>query len=398
MDCANEQKKLVYWSNTVKPTEINLNGLDLQHGVFIKIGDRSDGGGAEVFYAKNKSEILAITAKLYKQCLSSNDPYKKHIYIIEPAFITLRKYQDKEFNVTGRAFVNIVYDRVSQSVDVQIAAAKWMFPENPVSAVYTEEQMLSNVKHSLGMVPLIAEKLTILQSGIKRTYSEIFKTAMLNHDLLAYFNGHPYMRPLRLCLRPNAAYLMMLPHFYAFSSSIIQTNGMTQDFLLLSLLFSNVQRDYLQRFNNTMLLSSSAVLSSGLQFFEKILTPEEIIKRVSILSFFENFIAHVKTLNSESYLSTFRYLESLLPQENDLNRALRQATNQGNLVAAKLLIYTRRADVNALSPSNKTALDYATTCQDEKSKDLIVRMLEGLEAKLGAKLAQSSDSAIALAM
>ena len=189
--------------------------MDLRHGVFIKIGDRSDGGGEGVYYAKNKYELLAITAKLYKKYLTSDEPFKKHVYIIEPAFVTLKKHEDKEYNVTGRAFVNIVYDQDEQTVEVKIAAAKWMFPEESFTEGHSEAQMLSNVKHSIKMLNLTAEELESLSTGVQKTYSEIFKAGFKNDDLLLYCHDHPYIKYLTTSLRPNAAYLLSLKTFYA---------------------------------------------------------------------------------------------------------------------------------------------------------------------------------------
>jgi len=49
----------------------------------------------------------------------------------------------------------------------------------------------------------------------------------------------------------------------------------------------------------------------------------------------------------------------------------------------KLLIYTHRADVNAASPTYKTAMDYALTCKDEKLKVQSVNLLTQAGGKVG---------------
>jgi|GEM_PF-6888710 len=161
-----EQQTLLYWSNDISPTEINLSPMNLQHGSFIKIIDRSVGGSGEVYYAKDKDELLKTLAQLHEEYNKSTEQFKKHLFVIEPAYVTLKQHQERDYNVTGRAFVTLTYDKDNKNLGIKIAAAKWIFPLAAMQEKKTQDQMLSNVKHSIKMLNLTAEELEKLSSGI----------------------------------------------------------------------------------------------------------------------------------------------------------------------------------------------------------------------------------------
>lgn len=54
------QSNILYWSNDTHPSDIDLNAINIQHGVFIKIADRSEGGASEVYYAKDTTSLFDI--------------------------------------------------------------------------------------------------------------------------------------------------------------------------------------------------------------------------------------------------------------------------------------------------------------------------------------------------
>ncbi len=144
-----DYKTVLFWANDSSP-HIDLSQIDTRHGVFIKIADRSDGGGKDVYYAKDNHEVEKLLCKLRKQYTSSTEQYRKHIFIIEPAYLTLKSFQGKKYNVTGRAFITLHFDSRTKSLEVKTAAAKWMFPTQSLQNFVTETQMFSNIKHSRG--------------------------------------------------------------------------------------------------------------------------------------------------------------------------------------------------------------------------------------------------------
>ena len=161
--------------------------------------------------------------------------------------------------------------------------------------------------------------------------------------------------------------------------------------------------------------SSSLGSSSSSQFFTARPSPDVLIDQICTLSFFENYIAHLKA-TEQPYLRMFPFLVDVVQKESvikstldrlvvqylslnphydtkDMNRALRQAAVIGDLAVTKLLIYTRRADANALSPSNKTPLDYAMTCKNEDSRKQVLSLLADVSAQPGHALILSSSVA-----
>ena len=184
-----DNKNVIYWTNDNSPN-IDLGSIDMENGAFIKIVDRSDGGGTDVYYGKDKNEVKNILGMLQQQYVSSTEPYKKHIFVIEPAYITIKEYQGKDYNVTGRAFITLAFDTEMQTLSVKIAGAKWMFPIEHLQGNKTTNQMLSNVKHSIAMSKLSLEELNTLSKNIVECYGEVFKAAFEHDDLIQYCKGH----------------------------------------------------------------------------------------------------------------------------------------------------------------------------------------------------------------
>jgi len=101
-------------------------------------------------------------------------------------------------------------------------------------------------------------------------------------------------------------------------------------------------------------------------------------------------------LTLDKLISQYLTLKDNKYDTKDTNRALRQAAAIGDIVVIKLLIYTRRADVNTLSPSKKTTLDYALQSENKKAeeKEKMLRLLKEIGAQTGEEIiAKSSVSA-----
>lgn len=68
------QDNILYWSNDNSVLELDLRAIDMINGVFIKIADRSIGGGNEVYYAKDASEVTKTLSHLHKTYQFSKEP------------------------------------------------------------------------------------------------------------------------------------------------------------------------------------------------------------------------------------------------------------------------------------------------------------------------------------
>lgn len=201
---------ILYWSNDNSVVELDLSTIDMTNGAFIKIGDRSTGGGNEVHYAKNASEVTKTLSQLYKLYQSSDQPYKKHIYVIEPAYQTIKSHNSKNYNVTGRAFITLILDTETRELQVKIAGAKWMFPLEPLRKDKTQEQMLSNLKHCIEILPLNQEELGTLSQQIVEVYGDMFAAGIEHDDLIEYCKDDPIVEEFQTIFRPNASYKMMV--------------------------------------------------------------------------------------------------------------------------------------------------------------------------------------------
>lgn len=352
-----------------------------------------------MYYAKDKKELLDTLTLIHKQYKSTNEEFKKHIFIIEPAYITKKEYKE-EYNVTGRAFVTLIYDNETKALEVKVTAAKWMFPLAPMQKNKTRDQMFSNIKNSIKWENLTTEELTILSRGILNTYKEAFKAGFQNNNLMTYCHDHPVMKKFVSCLRPNAVYARSLNTFYPDAKSESKSEFSAED-LFKNTIASVVIRDNLNHFDTSLAYSNY-----NMQLF----TPADsnldmLMIKICRFSFFENYVSHIKQ-NEAFYRNFAPQLVSLSKKQvsikstldqlitryltlkdkydiKDMNRALRQAAAIGDLMVIKLLVYSRRADINALSPSNKTALDYALTIKDNAEKDKVINLLKQIGAQKG---------------
>lgn len=383
---------ILYWSNDKSVVELDLSTIDMTNGVFIKIGDRSIGGGNEVHYAKNTSEATKILNQLYKIYQSSEQPYKKHIYVIEPAYQTIKFHDSKNYNVTGRAFVTLTLDTATREVQVKIAGAKWMFPMEPLGKEKTQEQMLSNLKHCIEMLPLNLEELGILSQQIVEVYGDMFTAGIEHDDLIEYCKDAPIVEEFKTILRPNASYKMMVECSKEDSGKHVQ-----QEQLLMQMINSLVFTHYLSQDLSDLLASED----KNLGFFStETPTKQSLIKKICTLSFLEGYAKFIKTcsppfisfpkvapiLKNESLISL--KLDALIKQFlqikvktydlKDMNRALRQAAYVSDIEVMKLLIGTHRVSVNECSPkTQQTALDFALKSESESSiKESCIQLLK----------------------
>lgn len=443
-----EQQAILYWSNDTSPTEVDLSTIDSQHGIFIKIGDRSIGGANDVHYAKDKNELLEIITQLHNEYNTSKETFRKHIFIMEPAYMTLKQLpnnaetkEDKEvsdksssslnsviakgkstsnlstsltsnrsdklakspyYNATGRAFLTLIYDKTAQTLDVKIAAAKWMYPLAAIQENKSKDQMLSNIKNSIKMLSLSTEELKILSSAILKIYGDTFKAGFNNDDLMLYCADHPCMKKFLSCLRPNASYLAFLDAFHRSHRSSNDQNA-------LMLIHGLIDRDKMKSIN--ILLQSS---EQNRFFIAAKPTLENLMKGICTFSFIECYVAHLKT-GDTSYHKFLPSIPKLISKEalikssldslisrylalkekydtKDYNRALRQAAAISDITVMKLLIYTRRADVNALSSANTRVLDCALASKEGAQKEQALLLLNQVGAKIGQETKLSSTS------
>jgi hypothetical protein len=382
---ADKQEPIAYWKNDSDPSTLDLTTINLQQGAFIKIADRSIGGGNDVHYACDEAALRKTLTTLHSTYRRSHEDFKKHVYIIEPAYLTLKEHKGKNYNVTGRAFLTLIYNKTTQELDVKIAGAKWMYPLMPLSSKLNQDQMLSNIKHSITMKDLTPEELECLTSNILTNYNAVFRSGFVHDDLMEYGMDHPQMPLFLDCLRPSSSYASFL--------SMIPQGRKQQLEIQMHVLF---QRDVFQSESGTLKLlkkHSAEVIS----FFSKKTDLDEIIKDICYFSFIENYILF-SINSSELSKNMFPFIETLISQKKDvtttldnlilrylalsgsnfdktnLDRALRQASSVCNINAMKLLIYTRRADVNAVSPSNQTAFTQAQV-STKPNKEQALRLL-----------------------
>jgi hypothetical protein len=390
-----ERNSVVYWSNDTEFSSINLDAINFDNGVFIKIADRSTGGGNEVLYAKDKEKLISITSTISNDYSKNNELYKKHIYVIEPAYITLKKHAEKDYNVTGRAFITLIYNKETKEINVKIAGAKWIFPVMALQNEKTQDQMLSNIKHSIQMLSLNSDELQNLSSCLVNSYGEVFKVGFEKNNLMEYFGDEPTMVQFKSCIRPHSSYLQCLTSFYSSDKSLTTEKSE----MLNSLINGLVGIHYFKNFSTLLDFINN---SNG--FFSMSKGPSDLLKNICLFSFMENYVAHIKTSSKEQF-ETFPFLEYLVVKEDkiksslnkliteyldsshlkysshDKNKSLREAAYYGDKIVVKLLVYTGRADVNALSPTNKTALHYAHQSENTASKDWISELLKQAGAK-----------------
>lgn len=384
---------ILYWSNDNPVVELDLSSINMTNGIFIKIVDRSIGGGNDVYYAKNNFEISRTLSQLYKIYQSSNQPYKKHIFVIEPAYQTLKSYYNKNYNVTGRAFVTLILDTETREVQVKIAGAKWMFPTQPLQKDKTQEQMLSNLKHCIEMLPLSIEELGILSQQIVDVYGDMFTASIEHDDLIEYCKDDPIMGEFNKILRPNAGYKIMLEG----SKPEFRHDHVQQEEILMQMINGLVFTHYLTMDLPSLLASDDK--AHGF-FHTEAPTKQSLIKKICYLSFLESYAKFIKTcdepyisfskvtpilknellinLKLDAFIKQFLRIKDSTYDLEDMNRALRQAAYVGDIEVLKLLIGTHRASVNECSPKTKqTALDFAIKSESELSiKESCIQLLK----------------------
>jgi hypothetical protein len=383
---------VLYWCNDNPDVELDLGSIDMTNGVFIKIGDRSIGGGNDVYFAKDATEVTKTLSKLYKIYQSSKESFKKHIFVIEPAYLSIKSHGSHRYNVTGRTFVTLILDIETRELQVKIAGAKWMFPLDPLRKDKTEAQMLSNLKHCTKILPLNPDELDNLSQQIVIVYGDMFTASIEHGDLIEYCKDHPVVEVFETILRPNASYKKMVECSKFKDSAQLAE----QEEIIMQMINSLVFTHYLPQ-NLPVLLASEDKMPG---FFPKeIPTKESLLKKICTLSFLECYIKFIKTcsepfrtfpkilpiLQNESLISL--KLDALIKQFlsikdktydlKDMNRALRQAAYINDIEALKLLIGTHRVSVNACSPkTQQTALDFALKSEGEMSvKECCLQLL-----------------------
>ena len=390
---ATHRANILFWPNDEPIDTLDLSTIDMTNGAFIKIVDHSMGGGEGVYYAENASAVskrLHILSQLYQ---SSNED---HIYVIEPAYQTIKSSGGKDYNVTGRAFVTLTLDTQTHELQVKIAAAKWMFPMDPLQAEKTQDQMLANVGHSNQDIPfldLTPDELATLSQQIIDVYGDIFTASMVHDDLIEYCKDSPIVAKFQTISQANTRYKFIL------ASSKLEES--LQKSALIELIHQDIFTEYLNDDYLPDLLTANKSLNDVYQ--AGLLTKEEhkkdLIINICALSFYERYaefikafpeeygkrphvmaiITHEATIRSTLTASIKQFLK-LTSQEydiEDMDRALRQAAAAHNMVVMKLLIGTSRAEVNALSPqSHQTALDLALKSDARSSmKQSCIRLL-----------------------
>lgn len=394
-----DREHILYWSNDNPLVKLDLSTINMTNGVFIKIADRSIGGGSDVYYAKNAVEVTKTLNQLHHIYQSSRgQPNIKHIFVIEPAYQTIKSYQNESYNVTGRAFVTLIFDPATRALQVKIAGAKWMFPTQPLQKMKTQEQMLSNIEHSIGLIPLDTEESNILSQQIVDVYGDVFKAAIEHDDLMQYCEDQPITAEFCSILRPNASYKMIIdcnkPEF--------RDDHAHQEEVLTQNINSLVFRDYLS-INIPALLASE----HDHHFFSKNTATKPILmKQICYLSFLEGYAKFIKTCGEpfttlpnispllkhessirsklDALIKQFLRIKSVTYDLKDMNRALRQAASISDIEVLKLLIGTHRASINNSSPqTQQTALDFATKNKCEPHiKELCIQFLKQSGAEL----------------
>ncbi|MGE3919431.1 MAG: hypothetical protein AB7F64_00550 [Gammaproteobacteria bacterium] len=387
------RENILYWSNDNSTVKLDLRTINMNNGVFIKIADRSLGGGYEIYYAKDANEVEMILAQLHKKYLLSTEDHAKHIFVIEPAYQTIKTHDGKDYNVTGRAFVTLIFDTETRELQAKIAGAKWMLPTEPMQNNKTQEQMLSNVKHSCKMLPLNEEELEIVSRQIVEVYGAIFKAGITHDDLMEHCNDNPIIPVFKSILKSNATYKLMLE---CSKPGSLKNPTQPEEYLRRIIIGVVVRDDLLNDFSEYL-----TYLDNAYTFFASTVSNEhDLISAICFLSFYERFAIFIKTCD-ESYTTSLKVVsllqnESLITKKldslirqflqkknksydlKDMNRALRQAAHAGDLEVLKILIGTHRASVTVCSPkTNQTALDFAQNSKcDPNIKESCIQLLK----------------------
>ena len=283
---AEDYEKVLYWTNDSGP-DIDISRINIQNGAFIKIADRSTGGSDEVYYAKNDVEVRDRLRSLSKAYHSNSEQYKKHIFIIEPAYFTLKRHQDKDYNVTGRAFITLTFNTNTRALDVKIASAKWILPSQQMRGDKSPEQILSNASHSSGTLELSSDELDTLSKAILDSYGEVFKASFEHDNLMEYCKDAPEMNSFLSCLRPDSIYI----------SALALHNPQYDEAYKQKQLTSQINSCIIRGLMKEVDLYLNPECSINVKFFtvEREKELQGIMKKICRLSFFENYIKFAKT-------------------------------------------------------------------------------------------------------
>lgn len=377
----NCKDNIVFWSNYNSVENLNLSNINMDNGVFIKIADRSDGRGEGVFYAKDTPQVMKILTKLHREYKSdSQNPFAKHIFMIEPAYQTIRDHSGEKYNVTGRAFVTLSFDTDTRKLEVKIAGAKWMFPTEPLKESKTQAQMLSNLDNKTAILALSSEDLELLSQQIIEIYGDVFRAAIEHNNLMEYCKGNPVLQEFISVLRPGASYKLMTNCDSEFVPDC-EKQGYLMRIIDAIIVFQH--------------LPSVADIKEMLSTSEKNIynffkNKQYLLELICSLSFLEKYIAFIEvsdasrrafggdilyenekikyilgkknlvTQKLDSLIKKFLAIKNPKYDLQNMNRALRQAAGICDTEVVKLLIGTQRASVLERSPkTQKTALDFA---------------------------------------
>ncbi len=221
-----------------------------------------------------------------------------------------------------------------------------------------------------------------------------------HEDLLEYCNKHPITPVFLSCLRPNASYKMQLQLIHHQQDEDIRQAALN------GLVNSLIYRDRYQQLMSWMTTKNYPSFLN-LTTAQKNQELDELLKIICELHFYECYIEnaercgpHFPGMNIifnnkfsikeklDNYIAIYLTLKNAKYDNTDINRAARQAACVSDLTVLKLLIYTRRAEINLPSSSNQTPLDYAFQSKcTSKEKEQCIQLLKFLGAKTGLEIA-----------
>lgn len=206
------ESEFVFWKDHDGDAWVDVSKIDSSTGYFVKAVSRSQGGAQDVFYCANKDDLQDNLKGLAAKHQRSHGRGK--IFVIEPAYSTVRMRGNRDYNVTGRAFLTLVYDPNSNNLSVKIAGAKWIFPKEKFeSGFITSSQMISNVGESICAAPLTVKELSFLTKGLM-VYKNAFIKCFEENDLFLACKSHPYMYSFEKTVLKNSFYKVMLEDLY----------------------------------------------------------------------------------------------------------------------------------------------------------------------------------------
>lgn len=357
---SNNCPTILYWCNH---DPINLSDLEKIHavpgakGVFIKIGEESKGYGQQVYYAKNLE-------KTQHRLQALQDHYalhqKKHQFIIEPAYLTLRD----QYNVTGRAFITLRYDQETNALNIKIAGAKWIAAPAVFDRHLSSANMLANFEHMKEMIDLDDTDLEILSRDLTDRYGNVFRQAFLNdpslnHHIMQCCNTHPSFNAFYSCLKDESFHKVFL-------KSHCPDAPFTRKKMLAESLCTLVRTKKILGHLESILSANTTNLS------------ETLLESICYLSFMAQYINFLKAYDNRVLLTKFPEYTDLIQKSRRIELkinalmvtflknkgifsealydVLKQACNKTDLITIRLLIYTRRAQVELFSKEEQAEL------------------------------------------